>query len=605
MGPSKSILGQTPEQQLLNTIGGRFDEKTVRTKFVQLALAQRGIVGLCFVAKNQNTLWQPKISSPSGGRVPAIGEFDEALSDKCDGIAKSSTVQMINFDEGKSVGALVPIRPRGGPPELMLAMTSKKRDALLITPFLQRMASAMQVWLASRSAADADWQVVALGSIIELMNKVEKQVTTKAACEEAANVLANRIGCDAVAIGLVERGRMRLKTISGVSKLDHGSDSSQQFLQVLRESVTRKDPAIFPATDDENNFLLQAHKQLASTAMVGAVRSHPLVDEDENLIGAVVFTGNNELLGTSQVSRFCASAIPALTGSLQVVSKIRQGMVAKTQTYIRRKLSATKQLIILACLIAFGVLMCLPVTYRVRCDCLVEADFRRFAVAPFEGQILVGHKDAGDLVKEGELLAEMDGRTIRWELAGVTAEREQSVRTREMELAERNVPETILAELEYERLVSQESILKYKRDHLQIRSPIDGVVLSGSLERAEAASVKTGQVLFEIGPLNPVQIEIAIPDDEIEHVQAGATVKIWIDGQEQDPLEGEIAKIHPRSETRNADNVFIAEVQFENNHERLRPGMKGSARIDCAERPLGWCLFHKPYNWVTSRLTWW
>ena len=209
------------------------------------------------------------------------------------------------------------------------------------------------------------------------------------------------------------------------------------------------------------------------------------------------------------------------------------------------------------------------------------------------------------MYKRQQVLAEMDGRTIRWELSSVTAEREQSVRTRQIELSDRNVPKTILAELEYDRLVSEEEILKYKKDNLSIKSPIDGFVLSGSLERAEAASVETGQVLFEIGPLKPMRIEVAVPSDEIAQVRVGFPAKVWIDGQEDDPIVGEITKIHPRSETRDAQNVFIAELEFANEDERLRPGMKGSVRLDCEKRSLGWCLFHKPINYVRSRLTWW
>jgi multidrug efflux pump subunit AcrA (membrane-fusion protein) len=600
-----ATLGHSPQRQMLSIIGGNFNEQTVRTKFVQLALSQNGINGVCFLQRGAEALWQPAISFPSSGRIPSRKDFDDAVSEKCDGFIKSPTLQTHEFSNAKMVGAMMPLRVRSGDPEILFTSFSSKREALLATTFIQEMASAIQIWLNSRVAADSDWQVVALGSIIELISKIEQQSTVKEACEEATNVLANRIGCDSVAIGLLERGRMKLKAISGVSKLDHGSDSSQQFLQALRESVTRKEEAVFPPVDDNNNFLLQAHKQLAAGTLVGAVRSHPLTNVGGQTIGAIVYTGPEKLLHSSQVDRFCKSSVAPLAGSLTVVSKVRQGAIAKTQTYVRRKMSATKQFAILALLIAFGLLMFLPITYRVRCDCVVEADSRRFAVAPFEGQILVGHKEAGDFVKAGDLLAEMDGRTIRWELAGITAERDQSVRTREIELSDRNVPKTILAELEYERLTSEESVLKYKRDHLQIKSPVDGVVLSGSLERAEAASVKTGQVLFEIGPLSPVQIEVAVPDDEIEHVKVGSVVKVWIDGQESDPLEGEITKIHPRSETRNADNVFIAEVQFENKEERLRPGMKGSARISCQKRPLGWCLFHKPYNWMQSRLTWW
>jgi len=112
-------------------------------------------------------------------------------------------------------------------------------------------------------------------------------------------------------------------------------------------------------------------------------------------------------------------------------------------------------------------------------------------------------------------------------------------------------------------------------------------------------------VLFEIGPTKPLKVEVAIPDDEVSQTKVGNRVKIWIDGQEDEPIVGEIAQIHPRSETRDADNVFIAELEFANEDERLRPGMKGSVRLDCEKRSLGWSLFHKPINYVRSRLTWW
>jgi multidrug efflux pump subunit AcrA (membrane-fusion protein) len=130
-------------------------------------------------------------------------------------------------------------------------------------------------------------------------------------------------------------------------------------------------------------------------------------------------------------------------------------------------------------------------------------------------------------------------------------------------------------------------------------------VLSGDLERAEAASVTTGQVLFEIGAMDPIKVQVAIPAEEIAQVKPGHAVTIWIEGQEDLPLESTITRIHPRSEIRDARNVFIAEMEFDNADERFRPGMKGSVRIDGERRSLGWSLFHKPINWARARLAFW
>ena len=598
-------LGQTADQQVLQIISGNFDEKTVRTKFTQMAMNSAGAVGACYLAKNIEDYWVPAMNQPSVGRVPARGDFVDSLSERCDEFITTPLAKIEAIGVKGLHGAFIPLRPRGGQPELMLVVARSKTDAAMMLPLMQKIASALHLWLGNRSAADSNWQVIALGSIIELVSSIEKQSTSKTACEEAANILANRIGCSSVAIGLLKRDTMQLMAISGVPKLDHGSKPSQQFTQTLLESATRKQPGVYPALDSENNFLLQAHKQLAVSQQVECVRSHPIFDSEQEVIGAFVAIGKTQLLNSSQVSRFCETTVNPLGSSLQVIGKLKTGILARTSTYIKQKLSATGKFWVLAGVIGLLLLMFAPITYRVRCDCLVEPESKRFAVAPFEGQILIGHKEAGDFVQAGDLLCEMDGRTIRGELASVIAERDQSLRSREIELSGRDIPKTLLAELEYDRLTSQEAVLKYKRDNLSIKSPIDGVVLSGSLERAEAASVETGQVLFEIGPLSPVQIEIEVPDEDINHVEVGFDVKIWIDGQEDEPLIGTVTKIHPRSETRNANNVFIAEVEIPNEDERLRPGMKGSARIDCQQRALGWCLFHKPANWLRSRLTWW
>ena len=599
-------LGQTVDQQILQIVSGRFNEQVIRTKFVQLLLNSPGIVGACYVQKDPQGLWMPSVAAPSVGRLPERRGFAEDLSSRCEDVVKSPNVQTAKIESsGELHGLFATIAPRNSQPEILLVVAQSQQAALRLIQTTQKVTQAIQLWLNGRNSADMDWQAQALAAIIEIVGKVESQETSKAAAEEVANLLANRTGCASVAVGRFSKNRMQLEAISGVGKIDQGSDSSREYLQALVESATRKRPGLFPAIRQDNNFLLQAHKQLAAGTKSAAVYSLPLVDDSDQTIGAVVFTGEREMLSSSQFKRFNDAAAQPLARSLSVIDKVKQTALTRTRTMVKRKLSFSRQMLILVGLVCLVLLMFLPITYRVRCNCVTEPVSRRFAVAPFDGQIETGLVEAGDLVTAGQVLAEMDGRTINWELYGVLAERQQSLRTREIELSERNVSQTILAELEYDRLVSQEEILQHRREHLMIKSPIDGVVLSGSLERAEAASVETGQVLFEIGPVRPMRIEVAVSSDEIAQVREGHQAKVWIEGQEDRPVTGKILRIHPRSETRDAKNVFVAQIEFPNEDERLRPGMKGSVRIDGEKRSLGWSLFHKPVNYVRSRLTWW
>ena len=125
------------------------------------------------------------------------------------------------------------------------------------------------------------------------------------------------------------------------------------------------------------------------------------------------------------------------------------------------------------------------------------------------------------------------------------------------------------------------------------------------MEKAEGASVDKGQMLFEVGPIDQLNVEIAIPAEEIAQVRVGQQTRVWIDGFESDSFLGKIEKIAPRSELKNARNVFIAQLTIENPDQRFRPGMQGKIRIDCRRHTLLWNLFHKPWNYFMSRITWW
>ena len=141
--------------------------------------------------------------------------------------------------------------------------------------------------------------------------------------------------------------------------------------------------------------------------------------------------------------------------------------------------------------------------------------------------------------------------------------------------------------------------------HLKMTSPVDGVVLSGSLEKGQSAPVEKGDVLYEIGPLEELKIEIEVPATDVAQFREGQHVKIWIDGFESEPVSGQIDQLDPQSQLREDKNVFVAKLTMPNRANVFRPGMRGSARITGTWRPVAWILFHKPWEFLVSRLSWW
>ena len=58
-------------------------------------------------------------------------------------------------------------------------------------------------------------------------------------------------------------------------------------------------------------------------------------------------------------------------------------------------------------------------------------------------------------------------------------------------------------QLEIQRQEVKRQLLERRLANLEIKSPIDGIVVAGDLQRSEGVPVNVGQVLYEVAPLRP------------------------------------------------------------------------------------------------------
>ena len=77
-----------------------------------------------------------------------------------------------------------------------------------------------------------------------------------------------------------------------------------------------------------------------------------------------------------------------------------------------------------------------------------------------------------------------------------------------------------------ERLQLTTRLLQDRSRNLIIKSPVDGLVISGDLKRAEGVRLTVGQTLFEVAPLDEM-----IPADTALPSSSGHTMALSHDGQ--------------------------------------------------------------------------
>jgi multidrug resistance efflux pump len=268
----------------------------------------------------------------------------------------------------------------------------------------------------------------------------------------------------------------------------------------------------------------------------------------------------------------------------------------KSDTPLLRRLIIT---LILACILA---ILSIPASHKLSGNVVIEPSVRRFVSAPFNGILKHTVRKSGDKVSAGEILARLDEKEIEWNLTGLTADRNRAKKQKDIHAAQNNRADVQMAELEIERLESRIALLEYQIDNLEIKSPIEGIVIRGDLKQVEGSPVTKGQVLFEIAPLDSMRVELAVIAEDVVYIRHGMPIKMKLEAYPLEQWFLEVNIIHPRSTVKGAGSVFIVEANLKNADGKLRPGMQGKGKVIADKHILGWILFHRVWEKI---ILWW
>jgi len=442
-------------------------------------------------------------------------------------------------------------------------------------------------------------------ALLELLTKIESCSNVDLACQTLVDELRQYLPCQTVVLGLLRssRGPCHLRAASGSTVLDPKSELTQMYESALDESVLRASCSNWPPRADSQRHGLLAHKRLAE-ATDSEIVSCPIRDEQDSILGAWIFLSHSDGKGLAEKHNFIQGASRSFGACLRLLQRAERGRMhkffSKLVSVPRRQMRVTA--IVLAAIL-FGLLF-MPLPHKVKCDCELQPVTRRFVAAPFDATLESSFVKPGDVVVKDELLAQIDGQEIHLELAGISADSNRASKERDGHLAIHDFGAAQIAKFEIDRLKIRGRVLERRGEHLEIRSPIDGIVISGDLKKAEGVPLTVGQTMFEIAPLERMIVELGIPEEDISYVSTGLPVDIAFDAFPGKRWHGELTHIHPRSEMKEHEHIFVGEFELDNQTGLLRPGVQGQAKITSDNRALGWILFHKAWERLVFWLGW-
>lgn len=479
-------------------------------------------------------------------------------------------------------------------------------DAISVLQLIAARLSELSITALLHASANASMGAAAL---VELVSLASSESTERAAQQRLADELQKHLNADDVFVGTCRSHQpaCRLVAASTVAEIDEFCEMTQHVESVMQESIARSAASVWPAENDGDRHSLLAHQNLASEKRMLAIAATPLRSESGDVVGSVVATFGDPAtakdLADAAVKFLHAGSRPVGT-AVEAIHRSHVSSVGKWKEQIRRVIGGNRALAAAAAICVLAGIFIIPVDYQVSCDTILQPVSRRYVAAPFAAPLQTCEVDPGDLVEENQLLAVLDGRELRWELAGLRADLGKASKEHNAHLSKQDYGDAAIARHEIDRLENRSLLLGDREKNLEIRSPISGVVVSGSLREREGVPLETGQSLFEVAPLDRMILEVAIPEEDMRHVEVDMSIRMQLDSMPSETLEAVVLRIHPKAELRDHQNVFIAEAEVSNVDLLLRPGMKGTASISTGRRMLGWNLFHKPVAHAIGWLGW-
>jgi len=213
--------------------------------------------------------------------------------------------------------------------------------------------------------------------------------------------------------------------------------------------------------------------------------------------------------------------------------------------------------------------------------------------------------DYNSVVKKGQVIAELDKtnlmsqlNTAKTQLA--TAQSQLNYQTanykRYKTLFEKGLvaaDDFDNAKLSYtqakEQVVSAKEEVQRAQTNLgyaTITSPIDGVVLSKSVEEGQtvAASFSTPELFTIAQDLTNMQVVADVDEADIGDVKEGERVSFTVDAYPDDTFEGEVKQVRQEATTTNNVVTYEVVISAPNADLKLKPGLTANVTIYTAER---------------------
>ena len=430
-----------------------------------------------------------------------------------------------------------------------------------------------------------------------------------AAAHAIATDLATRFNCDRVSIGIRSKERSEVIAVSHSADFGERMNLIAAIGSAMDEAIDQNTTLCLPQAG-AGALVMRDHAALARQHGSGSILTVPFMVEagsgsDGKVLGALTFERAGVLPFEQAEVELC-QGIVALCSRILVTKRaeerplalrlkdqwrVEMGRVLGERHFTRKFVLLMTAAILLISVVGEG-------TYRVGSDAKLEGAVRRVLVAPYDGYLDTAPHRAGDIVAAGTVLATFDTRDIKLEYLKAASLNEQYARQAEESLAQHDRAAAGINQAQAQQARAEMDLRAYQVERSSVTAPFTGIVVSGDFSQSLGSSVRRGQTLFEISPLNAYRVILEVEEGEIDGLRVGQHGKLVLASLPGDTFPFTVTLVTPVTSSREGHSFFRVEAALDRLAPNLRPGMEGVGKVEIGPRRLIWIWTHRLVNWV-------
>ena len=455
--------------------------------------------------------------------------------------------------------------------------------------------------------------------ILETLVKVSAEITSTLDLDRVLDAIVTGPGAvipyERAAIALEERGRLKIRAITGMPRINPQDPNVGRLQELLEWCSLSHDAVSFSQPGEEfedprQETQAKLGKYFSETGMRGFY-AVPLADDDGR-VGTLSFESSDpDFLGPAHLEM-----IKILTAQATVA--LRNASLYREVPFIdllKPVLDRKRKFLALekrrrAALVVGGVaavlfLLIFPLPLRVVGDASVSPAQSVLIQPEVEGVVQRINVREGDAVTAGTVLANLSDWQYRAQLAAAQAKYATAVSQMNRALNNNDGGEAGIQRIQADFWASELTRARERLDRTQLRSPINGVVATSHVEDLVGRKLMPGDTLAEVVDTSRAIVDVAIDEDDVLLLRSGEKASIKLDGFPTRTFRGVVTVVSPRSQVQGGDRFFFARVLVQNPDGAIRDGMQGRGKVVTGWSPAGKVLFRRPAIWIWSKLWSW